>query len=37
MVKRLAPTNPEQIVQQERLAAQKVVPVSTGGGSIDLF
>ncbi|MDE1997756.1 MAG: chemoreceptor glutamine deamidase CheD [Burkholderiales bacterium] len=37
MVKRLAPTNPDQIVQQERLAAQKVVPVSTGGGSIDLF
>ena len=37
MVKRLAPTNPEQIVQQERLAAQKVAPASTGGGSIDLF
>jgi len=37
MVKRLAPSNPEAIVQQERLAAQKVAPVSTGGGSIDLF
>jgi chemotaxis protein CheD len=37
MVKRLAPTNPEAIVQQERMAAQKVAPVSTGGGSIDLF
>jgi len=37
MVKRLAATNPDAIVQQERLAAQKVVPVSTGGGSIDLF
>ena len=37
MVKRLAPTNPDAIVQQDRLAAQKVVPVSTGGGSIDLF
>jgi chemotaxis protein CheD len=37
MVKRLAPTNPEAIVQQERAAAQKVVPASTGGGSIDLF
>ncbi|MBI3381944.1 MAG: chemoreceptor glutamine deamidase CheD [Aquabacterium sp.] len=37
MVKRLAPTNPDAIVQQERLAAQKVVPVSSGGGSIDLF
>jgi chemotaxis protein CheD len=37
MVKRLAPTNPEALVQQERMAAQKVAPVSTGGGSIDLF
>lgn len=37
MVKRLAPTNPEQIVQQERMAAQKVVPASTGGGTVDLF
>ena len=37
MVKRLAPTNPEAIVQQERMAAQKVAPVSTSGGSIDLF
>ena len=37
MVKRLAPTNPEAIIQQERIAAQKVVPVSTAGGSIDLF
>ncbi len=37
MVKRLAPSNPEAIVQQERLAAQKAVPASTGGGSIDLF
>ena len=37
MVKRLAPTNPEAIVQQERAAAQKVVPPSSGAGSIDLF
>jgi chemotaxis protein CheD len=37
MVKRLAPTNPDAIIQQERMAAQKVVPVSTAGGSIDLF
>ena len=37
MVKRLAPSNPEAILQQERLAAQKVAPVSSGGGSIDLF
>ena len=37
MVKRLAPSNPEAIIQQERLAAQKVAPVSSGGGSIDQF
>ena len=38
MVKRLAPTNPDAIVQQERMAAQKVAPAaSSGGGSIDLF
>jgi chemotaxis protein CheD len=37
MVKRLAPTNPEAIVAQERAAAQKVQPAATGGGSIDLF
>ena len=37
MVKRLAPTNTDAVVAQERLAAQKVVPASTGGGSIDLF
>ena len=37
MVKRLTPSNPEAILQQERLAAQKVAPVSRGGGSIDLF
>ncbi|MEK8085891.1 chemoreceptor glutamine deamidase CheD [Aquabacterium sp. A3] len=37
MVKRLAPSNPEAIVQQDRMAAQKVVPASTGGGTVDLF
>jgi chemotaxis protein CheD len=37
MVKRLAPTNTEAFAQQDRLAAQKAVPASTGGGSIDLF
>ena len=37
MVKRLAPTNPDAIVQQDRAAAQKVVPVASSGGSIDLF
>jgi chemotaxis protein CheD len=37
MVKRLAPSNPEAIVAQERAAAQKAVPAATGGGSVDLF
>ena len=37
MVKRLAPTNPEALVAQERAAAQKAVPANTGGGSVDLF
>ncbi len=37
MVKRLAPTNAEALVQQDRAAAQKAAPASTGGGSIDLF
>ena len=37
MVKRLAATNAEALVAQDRAAAQKAVPVSTGGGSVDLF
>lgn len=37
MVKRLAPSNPEALVAQERAALQKAVPASTGGGSVDLF
>jgi chemotaxis protein CheD len=37
MVKRLAATNPEAIVQQDRAAAQKAVQPSSGAGSIDLF
>jgi chemotaxis protein CheD len=37
MVKRLAATNPDAIVQQERAAAQKVAPTNAGAGSIDLF
>jgi chemotaxis protein CheD len=37
MVKRLAPANPEALIAQERAAAQKAVPASTGGGSVDLF
>ncbi len=37
MVKRLAPSNAEALVAQDRAAAQKAVPQNTGGGSIDLF
>lgn len=37
MVKRLAPTNADALVAQERAAAQKALPASTGGGSVDLF
>jgi chemotaxis protein CheD len=37
MVKRLAPTNPEALMAQDRAAATKAVPASTGGGSVDLF
>jgi chemotaxis protein CheD len=37
MVKRLAPTNADALVAQERAAAQKAVPAATGGGSVDLF
>ena len=37
MVKRLAPSNAEALVAQDRAAAQKALPQATGGGSIDLF
>jgi chemotaxis protein CheD len=37
MVKRLAPANPEALIAQDRAAAQKALPASTGGGSVDLF
>lgn len=37
MVKRLAPTNTEALIAQDRAAAQKAAPAVTGGGSIDLF
>ncbi|MDO9285523.1 MAG: chemoreceptor glutamine deamidase CheD [Aquabacterium sp.] len=37
MVKRLAPTHADAFVAQDRVAAQKAVPATTGGGSVDLF
>lgn len=37
MVKRLAPTNPEALMAQERQAAQTVSSKRAAGGSIDLF
>jgi chemotaxis protein CheD len=38
MVKRLSPAHPEDLLAQDRKAAQRAaVPTTTGGGSIDLF
>ncbi len=37
MVKRLAPARRDELIAQERRAAQQVAPAATGGGSIDLF
>lgn len=37
LVKRLASTNTEMLVAQERAAAGAAVPAQTGGGSVDLF
>ncbi|MDE2402477.1 MAG: chemoreceptor glutamine deamidase CheD [Burkholderiales bacterium] len=37
MVKRLMPTNPEAILAQDRMAAQKATTPVASGGSIDLF
>ncbi|MFO1226638.1 chemoreceptor glutamine deamidase CheD [Roseateles sp.] len=37
MVKRLAPTNTDALIQQDRAAIQKVQPVASQGGSINLF
>ena len=37
MVKRLAPTHADALQALDRAAAQKAVPATTGGGSVDLF
>jgi chemotaxis protein CheD len=37
MVKRLASANTEALAAQERAAASRVAPATSGGGSIDLF
>jgi chemotaxis protein CheD len=37
MVKRLAPTNTDALVAQDRAAAQRATPATAGGGSVDLF
>lgn len=37
MVKRLASSNTDALVAQDRAAAAKAVPAATGGGSVDLF
>jgi chemotaxis protein CheD len=37
MVKRLAATNTDALVAQDRAAAKAVLPATGGGGSVDLF
>jgi chemotaxis protein CheD len=37
LMKRLAPTNADALVAQERAAAEKAAPQASGGGSVDLF
>ncbi|MFG6449667.1 chemoreceptor glutamine deamidase CheD [Roseateles sp. BYS180W] len=37
MVKRLAPTNTDALVMQDKVAAQKAQPVANSGGSVELF
>jgi chemotaxis protein CheD len=37
MVKRLATANTEALAAQERAAANRAAPVTSGGGSVDLF
>jgi chemotaxis protein CheD len=37
LMKRLAPTNADALVAQERAAAEKAAPQANGGGSVDLF
>jgi chemotaxis protein CheD len=37
MVKRLAPTNADALLALDRAAAQKLTPVASSGGSVDLF
>lgn len=37
MVKRLAASNPDALVAQDRAAAKAPLPAASGGGSIDLF
>jgi len=37
LMKRLAPTNADALLSQERAAAERTAPQATGGGSVDLF
>ncbi len=37
LMKRLAPTNADALVAQERAAAEKAAPQASAGGSVDLF
>lgn len=37
LMKRLAPTNADALIAQERAAAEKAAPQASAGGSVDLF
>jgi chemotaxis protein CheD len=37
LMKRLAPTNADALIAQERAAAEKAAPQASTGGSVDLF
>ncbi|HWP19380.1 MAG TPA: chemoreceptor glutamine deamidase CheD [Burkholderiaceae bacterium] len=37
MVKRLAVTNPEALIAQDRAASQRIIPPASGAGTVDLF
>lgn len=37
MVKRLSPAHPESLAAQEKLAAERALPIAATGGSVELF
>jgi chemotaxis protein CheD len=37
LVKRLSPSHPETVLAQDKLAAERALPVAKSGGSVELF